>query len=46
MVLFIMLFTVVIMFESMEESLNCDHSIQSYQTVFACGVEEILKCDH
>ena len=35
-VLFIMLYKVVLTFESMDETLVCDHSIESYWTVLSC----------
>ena len=37
-VLFIMLYNVVLAFESVDEILKCDHSNKSYRTVFSCGV--------
>ena len=37
MVLFIMLYKVVLTFESVEEILKCDHSNESYLGVFSCG---------
>ena len=36
-VLFIMLYKVVLIFESVDEVLKCDHSNQSYQAVLSCG---------
>ena len=36
-VLFIMLFTVVLTFESVDEILKCDHSNESYWAVLSCG---------
>ena len=36
-VLFIMLFKVVLTFESVDEILKCDHSTDSYCAVFSCG---------
>ena len=36
-VLFIMLYKVVLNFESVDESLWCDHSNESYWAVFSCG---------
>ena len=36
-VLFIMLYKVVLTFESVDEILKCDHSIESYQAVLSCG---------
>jgi len=37
-VLFIMLYKVVLTFESMNEILKCDQSNESYWTVLSCGV--------
>ena len=37
-VLFIMLFKVVLTFESVDEILKCDHSNESYWGVFSCGI--------
>ena len=36
-VLFIMLYKVVLTFESVDEILKCDHSSESYQAVLSCG---------
>ena len=36
-VLFIMLYKVVLTFESVYEILKCDHSNESYCTVLSCG---------
>ena len=36
-VLFIMLYKVVLTFESVNEILKCDHSNESYWTVLSCG---------
>ena len=36
-VLFIMLYKVVLTFESVDEILKCDHSNESYQAVLFCG---------
>ena len=36
-VLFIMLYKVVLTFESVDEILNCDHSSESYWVVLSCG---------
>ena len=36
-VLFIMLYKVVLTLESVDETLNCDHSNESYGAVFSCG---------
>ena len=41
-VLFIMLYKVVLTFESVDEILWCDHSNQSYQVVLSCCT---LWCD-
>ena len=35
-VLFIMLYKVVLTFESVDEILKCDHSNESYYAVFSC----------
>ena len=37
MVLFIMLYKVVLTFESVGEILKCDHSNESYRAVLSCG---------
>ena len=37
MVLFIMLYKVVLTFESVDEILKCDHSNESYWAVLSCG---------
>jgi len=37
MVLFIMLYKVMLTFESVDEILKCDHSSQSHWTVLSCG---------
>ena len=37
-VLFIMLYKVVLTFESVDEVLMCDHSNESYCAVLSCGV--------
>ena len=56
-VLFIMLYKVVLTFESVDEILKCNHSNESYWAVLICGityyavqgsfesVDEIPKCD-
>ena len=56
-VLFIMLYKVVLTFESVDEILKCNHSNESYRAVLTCGityyavkgsfesVDEIPKCD-
>ena len=55
--LFIMLFKVVLTFESVDEILKCDHSNESYCAVLSCGAvyfaiqsgstfDGILNCDH
>ena len=36
-VLFIMLYKVVLTFESVDEKLKCDHSNESYLAVLSCG---------
>ena len=36
-VLFIMLYKVILLFESMNEILKCDHSNESYKAVLSCG---------
>jgi len=36
-VMFIMLYKVVLTFESVDEILKCDHSNESYQAVRSCG---------
>ena len=36
-VLFIMLYKVVLFFESVDEILKCDHSNESYCAVLSCG---------
>ena len=36
-VLFIMLYKVVLPFESVDEILKCDHSNESYLAVLSCG---------
>ena len=35
---FIMLYKVVLTFESVDEILKCDHSNESYSTLLSCGV--------
>ena len=37
MVLFIMLYKVVLSFESVDEILKCDHSNESYRAELSCG---------
>ena len=37
LVLFIVLYKVVLTFESVDEILKCDHSTESYCTVPSCG---------
>ena len=37
MVLFIMLYKMVLTFESVDEILKCDHSNESYGVVISCG---------
>ena len=36
-VLFIMLYKVVLTFDSVDEILKCNHSIESYWAVLSCG---------
>ena len=36
-VLFVMLYKVVVTFESVDEILKCDHSNESYWAVLSCG---------
>ena len=36
-VLFVMLYKVVLTFESLDEILNCDHSNESYWAALSCG---------
>ena len=36
-VLFIMLYKVVLTFKSVDETLVCDHSIESYWAILSCG---------
>ena len=36
-VLFIMLYKVVLTFQSVDETLVCDHSNESYRAVLSCG---------
>ena len=36
-VLFILLYKVVLIFESVDEILKCDHSIESYRATLSCG---------
>ena len=36
-VLFIMIYKVVLTFDSMDETLKCDHSKESYLAVLSCG---------
>ena len=37
MVLFIMLYNVVLTFKSVDETLVCNHSNESYRAVLSCG---------
>ena len=37
MVLYIMLYKVVLTFQSVDETLVCDHSNESYLAVLSCG---------
>ena len=41
-VLFIMLYKVVLTFESVDEILKCDHSNESYLAVLSCGTVYIM----
>ena len=41
-VLFIMLYKVVLMFESVDETLMCDHSNESYWAKLTCGTVNML----
>ena len=41
-VLFIMLYKVVLTFKSVDETLVCDHSNESYRAVLSCGTVFIL----
>ena len=42
---FIMLYKVVLTFESVDEILKCNHSNESYQAVLSCGaVYHVLQC--
>ena len=36
-VLFIMLYKVILTFDSVDETLKCDHSNESYRAVLSCG---------
>ena len=36
-VLFVMLYKVILTFESVDETVWCDHSNESYQAVLSCG---------
>ena len=36
-VLFVMLYKVILTFESVDETVRCDHSNESYQAVLSCG---------
>ena len=42
-VLFIMLYKVVLTFESLDEILKCDGLYQSYLAVISCGVDKTLS---
>ena len=49
-VLFIMLYKVVLTFESVDDILKCDHSNETYGTVLLCGTNHVplnvkWKCD-
>ena len=43
MVLFIILYKVVLTFESVDEILKCDHSNKSYRVVLSCGVFNMFE---
>ena len=44
--LFIMLYKVVLTFKSVDETLVCDHSNESYQAVLSCGtVYYVIQSD-
>ena len=46
-VLFIMLYKVVLAFDSVTEILNCDHSNESYRAVLYCGARQFSDfCMH
>ena len=42
-VLFIMLYKVVLIFESVDEILWCDHSNESYWAVLSCGSDTLCN---
>ena len=42
-VLFVMLYKVILTFESVYEILKCDHSNESYWAVLSCGVFIVLS---
>ena len=41
-VLLIMLYKVVLTFESVDEILKCDHSNQSYWAILSCGAASLV----
>ena len=41
-VLFVVLYKMVLAFESVHEILKCEHSIESYRAVLSCGA--VLLC--
>ena len=43
MVLFIMLYKVVLTFDSVDEILKCDHSNESYGAVLSCGAASLCR---
>ena len=43
--LFIMLYKVVLIFESVNEILKCDHSNESYRAVLSCGAADCAEQD-
>ena len=43
MVLFIILYKVVLTFKSVDETLVCDHSNESYRAVLSCDTSAYLK---
>ena len=42
-VLFIMLYKMVLAFDSVDEILKCDHSNESYGAVLSCGIVSFSK---
>ena len=45
-ILFIMLYEVDLAFKSVDETLVCDHSNESYCAVLLCRSVYTTKCDH